>query len=703
MRNLAISLLVCSLFLVGISVSAQSDEWYNITSFEYISAIHDEENHAWIASNGGLCHLDKLTGEKTYYNQANSGLPANGINDIYKASNGDLWVSHLFGVGTFNNAEYEPVEGLTTGNIAEDSSGNIYVAANYSLQVYDQSEVLTYDYPFNNAGQAFISISEEPNTVLVSLTNWFEPSGLLVWDNGEWQTFEDESSFWIQGYYYESMIFTASNNDYWYHTSESIWHYTGDAWEEIPMTTFGNDYCTPIDIIENGEGTVLFLYNTGEGSKILKWDNGEWELDIIMDENGEVFNNPTYLCAQSNGKYWLGSSTDNLFEWDTEELSSFTLKPDLILRSRFYQIEHDNGLTYIANSDEFYLAQNNNWDDLLSYPNAPMQVQYFAIDSAGMIHTIYEAELYSWDGNEWSSSTMPESQSYPLRSIQVDQAGNIWAIWNNKIWRYDGAWTAFTTADHGIGGSVLSLQVDINAGIWAGGLNGLARFDGGEWSLLQDFDEVNTVVEITQANDGKLWLCTTEHLHYLENGEFTKVDIFNGENLYNAKLLSTSNGELFISNYNILRKVVNNEIAQEFEASTSGLPAAYIRDLSMDTYNNLWISTYTNGIGIYNPEGVDLGSLGVFNFLTNKPNRVGMNIYPNPVSPNTSFSIDIDGENHRIEDIKIWGMNGRQQKFTVVNSTYCEAMINIGNWPEGIYLVQVLVNGQWGVAQLVVK
>ena len=77
MRYLTLTLIL--LFNVTITFT-QNSTWINYTNGQTITSILEiNENELWIGTNGGLVRFNKVSGSKTFFNKANSGLPGNNI------------------------------------------------------------------------------------------------------------------------------------------------------------------------------------------------------------------------------------------------------------------------------------------------------------------------------------------------------------------------------------------------------------------------------------------------------------------------------------------------------------------------------------------------------------------------------------------------------------------------------------------------
>ena len=69
--------LIAVFLLTAFPLFSQNPEWLNFTNGETINCIAVEGSVLWISTTGGMVKLNKDTGEKTFFNKANSGLPYN--------------------------------------------------------------------------------------------------------------------------------------------------------------------------------------------------------------------------------------------------------------------------------------------------------------------------------------------------------------------------------------------------------------------------------------------------------------------------------------------------------------------------------------------------------------------------------------------------------------------------------------------------
>jgi len=84
------------IFIILIStisiVNAQNPQWINYTKSNSVYAFAEEGENMWVGTDRGLVKLDKITGNTTCYDRANSGLPHDVVNSIAIDNNGMKWI-----------------------------------------------------------------------------------------------------------------------------------------------------------------------------------------------------------------------------------------------------------------------------------------------------------------------------------------------------------------------------------------------------------------------------------------------------------------------------------------------------------------------------------------------------------------------------------------------------------------------------------
>ena len=79
-------------FCLGSTVLSQNPEWINYTNGHEVNSVVIDGDNIWAGTNGGLVKLNKTTGEITFYNKANSGLPDNDVRSLAIDGSGNKWI-----------------------------------------------------------------------------------------------------------------------------------------------------------------------------------------------------------------------------------------------------------------------------------------------------------------------------------------------------------------------------------------------------------------------------------------------------------------------------------------------------------------------------------------------------------------------------------------------------------------------------------
>ena len=78
MKNI-IALLLVFFFCFSTTALSQNPQWLNYTNGDQVITIAVEGDFIWVGTVEGLVKINGISGEKTFFNKANSGLPVNTI------------------------------------------------------------------------------------------------------------------------------------------------------------------------------------------------------------------------------------------------------------------------------------------------------------------------------------------------------------------------------------------------------------------------------------------------------------------------------------------------------------------------------------------------------------------------------------------------------------------------------------------------
>ena len=101
------------LSFLATSLSAANPDWINYTSNE-VYAIVESGDFVW-AGGCGLVKVNKNSGDLTYFNRANSGLPNNYVHSMAVDKQGVLWIgTYGSGLARFDGGAWTTYDGKTS-------------------------------------------------------------------------------------------------------------------------------------------------------------------------------------------------------------------------------------------------------------------------------------------------------------------------------------------------------------------------------------------------------------------------------------------------------------------------------------------------------------------------------------------------------------------------------------------------------------
>ena len=144
------------LFFCCLQIFAQEKScWFNYTFNRQVTDIATNDiNNLWICTIGGLVKYNKITGEKTFFNQGNSNLFDNGVAAICITESENMWLGGThYGVARYNengNIIYNrDNSGLPRNQynypIKVDKYGNIWIASMEYMVKYDGTNWIRWE------------------------------------------------------------------------------------------------------------------------------------------------------------------------------------------------------------------------------------------------------------------------------------------------------------------------------------------------------------------------------------------------------------------------------------------------------------------------------------------------------------------------------------------------------------------------------
>ena len=206
--KMAILRILMFIFLFPSLAFLQEPEWMNITSGGDANCVIDDGEFIWSAGIG-LTKIHKATGEMTFYNKANCGLPSNHIQAITLDNQGNLWVG-CRDLIRFDGADWSiyNLEELVLGYRDEydyitcldvDHEGNLWIGTDESgLLQYDGINWTVFHCDPPGVGISALKIDDSGNVWVAIRTSYNDGlnhlTGLLKYEDENWIDYYDDIS-----------------------------------------------------------------------------------------------------------------------------------------------------------------------------------------------------------------------------------------------------------------------------------------------------------------------------------------------------------------------------------------------------------------------------------------------------------------------------------------------------------------------------
>jgi len=702
-------ILIFSLIVFNI-LNAQTDNWVNYTCTYKIYDMTAVGDRLWLSTIGGGVTIDQNTGQVKHYNRANTDLPDIFLRGMSVADNGNLWFDvSQYGMSKFDGISWysytidnSSIPDQNIVNVSENVNGEVW------MKSYNINSLIRFDgnswtiFNSNNSGlpNEFQKFVFDSSGALWIITN---QHGLVRFDGVNTTIFNINNSQIPSNQINDIVI--DENDNIWISTEYGLTKFNGQNW-----TTYNtNNSSIPLDRIMNLEihnnevwgiwrvfasqesglfmfdGTNWHNYNTTNSSlpnglhgNLQITSNGDkWLLtgswphsEVIQFKDSatvyhDISNSPLMgnhvsdIDIDDDGKMWIAdhgniayrgqliSYKDYNWEAYGQETSVgwVAIQNDSVKWMGMYNRigRFENGITTIYNTLNSGLPSNT--------------INAATVDSIGNMWFATPEGLCKYDGLNWvvydsTNSIIPHTW---MSDIAVDSFNNIWLGINGLgVIKFDGtSWVEYTITNSGLGSNaVKNLEFDRHGNLWIGtSNNGVTKFDGANWTVYNSSNAIiplDNVLALGFDNQNHLWIGTWKGASY-----------FDGSNWI---LFSTDN---------------------------SNLPHNVVNDFEFDEYGNVWIGTGGGGIGVYNPNGVNLSIYE--NSLKTEDYKIS--VYPVPF--NDKLNIEIE-KSLVGSSLVLYDITGRNVGVFELNEVSNEIVPMLNE--KGIYLYTI-VNGKGVVGQ----
>jgi ligand-binding sensor domain-containing protein len=514
---LALFLYLVLLLSAPVAWSQHRTHWQNYLNSDRVVGIATHADDLWALTNGGITRIDRITGDKSVFNRANSGLATNQPGAVHAAADGALWV-------------------LQTGSEILRYDGSLWTPLSPPFPPY---RLLT-----DNEDHAWIHDA------------WYTgPGSLARWNGVNWVVLD--ASFGLECRYATAIV-RDDQDALWvaayptYYLND--WHGGGLArFDGAGWTTFtyadsalSSNFVTSLGLDLDGSLWVGALPGwtlaTGDHGGLTRYDGVTWTNyhagnSLIPSENVRS------LVIDAAGAKWLATDVGVVcFDGTTWTL---------------YDTNNSN-------------LPSNNVTRLHLDPDGNL---WTGTGDAGLAQFV----AGNWVGHDLSNSPFPQSQysqsQYLATVLQSDPLGNVWAglhQYGGVLKITSGAWSLYNTANSPLPhDQIFDIAFDLQGRAWIATPEGAASFDGVTWQihnesngLQQDYARTVDV----HPGSGHVWVGNQRGLVEWDGVSWTHYDTANSglPSNYIESIAFAPNGDLFVST----RNVGNFGIVECFDGNT---------------------------------------------------------------------------------------------------------------------------------------
>lgn len=679
---------------------AVSEQWEGYTSGQIVTKVVDAGDYLWVGTIGGLVKFHKETGEKQFFNMANSGLPLNAITALAIDQNQVLWIGTHNGLASFNeitntwitydnegDQEYptNPISALVVGTNNEIWGGRLYgnklikiidgnyieieanlrairsiaLGTNNNLWIGGTGRLTNFDIDSESYTTYLPENSPIPNYPVLSLVLsdnklWIGTGGggiaSLDLNTDIWKKYTSDDSNLSSD---SINVINVTTTGVWVGTEgKGLQYYDGQNWDTYPLETLGVSANYINDLILNQQNELwlgiglTFRYDAHTHlSKINKGGLVNFSLN----------NNATKSYNMSNSTLESNSISDILVDKNSDIwISNSDLLTDAVNYGGMVNSARASGVTIIT-SDSVLLNYNINNSNLTSnYIGVFIEDSLGNIWAGGSGYSDSEGsnKLVRFNGTDWTVQTYQLPTNSPILDLDLGQNNEIWVatMWNG-VQHFDGInWTIFGSNNTPLPtNATQTILYDSNDILWVGTREGLLSYDGTNWVTYNNNSSLSNawIYDIEEDTSGHLWIGTSVGLfnydgenwntYTTDNSALTSNDIIG--------IFYTSTSDLWIEVDNGPFKGSNlikfkNGVFEIYDLENYPMFREGIGDVEIAPSGKTLIST---GLGLYILETKVNDVQAHFNTSTSSC-LLAPTTFPNTSTNATTYEWQINGE-----------------------------------------------------------
>ncbi|WP_242923822.1 two-component regulator propeller domain-containing protein [Pontibacter liquoris] len=508
--------------------------------------LQDDKKQLWLATRGGVSKFDGST-FLTYTRQ--QGLSSNNISCLFQDSRKRLWIGTSdHGLNLYTNQHFRHFNSLPDTGIlavAEDATGQIWVATKKGLY-----------FLADNGFRLYSQLPLQPYTALLTT-----PAG-EVWVGSK------TAGLYALGK--QPRHYTAANSDLGSNSITSLLLHQGQVWVGTQQG---------LARISKGKLTRQRLPRSVSSPAVSSFTQDQY------------------------GNLWIGLTTDGLLKLSNDSITHITRQNGL----------RTNHVTALASDTEGNVWIGTDGYGLQQY-KAPWFVHYF--DFAGNTESRVTAlaqdmhgrvwlgtddghAAYVQDGNKLNwlyTDVWPVGTT--LYNMWVQNSDNVWVCTSNGLWNLTPKTVRhYTVADGLPSNTIYQCMPDSAGNLWFATANGVATRTGNTFRQVTTgtADSPQRVFCILNDRKNNLWFGTESGVYRLVSGKLQRPPELSAYPMEEVTAMAEDKtGNLYFGAFNFGIVVLRAAKDSYLVNSGWGLPNEGVRNLYVDTADNLWVGTSRN-------------------------------------------------------------------------------------------------------------
>ena len=505
----------------------------------------DENDNAWIATDGGLSKFD---GDHWETFTKENGLETNKLVDVLIDKQNTPWVAQTFGLSYGGDSGWVNIPGegeifsSTIKKITYDKFGNIWLGTSSKTHCFDGENWTTIDHRNGTGLNGLTDLVIDTTGTAWAITQ----RGLITLTNGVWEIVNNDD---------------LNNSSIFLHSLE-------------------------VDANNN-----LWI---GTGSGLYKYDHET--VKKFTTANGLAHNYVYKIHIDSYGNIWM-KTANGFVKYDGSVFTTISL-PDNIDASDIQDINSDSkGGIHLATIKGYASYYNNQWKVYKADGLLGNTIRGIAGTPEGDIWISTSKGINKLSGNSFEGFTsFPNMSSYSANTVMCARNGDIWSgiyIAGNGggggVCRYNGStWKTYNQNNSNLTGgiAVWLIYEDRDGNFWFGGDRAyLCKYDGASWNK---YEFENAPRDIASDANNVVWVAAGRDIYTYDGASWNTItdELFDDLTYFNSVAIDSFNTPWLGANNGLFHYTGTK---WEKFTTAEGLPENFVQNLTVDYAGNLWM------------------------------------------------------------------------------------------------------------------